>query len=135
MSKGSDFNRVQLDKGVTNLLRNMKARTGLSRNYLCRIGLCYSLGEPVPPSPEEYNSNGQELDRYLLLGEDAPMYIALTKERLIEENRDPEEEFYDQFVAHINRGVEQMSGRISDLTDIYNLIPADMNAATESGDT
>jgi DNA sulfur modification protein DndE len=125
MSRGSDFNRVQLDKGVTNRLRNLKARTGLSRNYLCRIGLCYSLREPIPPSPGEYNANGQELDRYLLLGDDAPLYIALTQERLIEEGRDPEEDFYRQFVAHINRGVEQISGRVSDLTDISNLIPAD----------
>lgn len=123
MSKGPDFNRVKLDKGVTNRLRNLKAKTGLSRNYLCRIGLCYSLREPVPPSPEEYNAAGQELDRYLLLGDDAPLYVALVQERLIEENRDPEDEFYDHFVAHINRGVEQLSGQTSDLTDLYNLIP------------
>jgi DNA sulfur modification protein DndE len=125
MSRGSEFNRVQLDKGVTNLLRNLKARTGLSRNYLCRIGLCYSLREPIPPSPGEYNTNGQELDRYLLLGDDAPLYIALTQERLIGEGRDPEGDFYQYFVAHINRGVEQVSGRISDLTDLVDLIPAD----------
>jgi DNA sulfur modification protein DndE len=126
MSKGSNFNRVKLDKGVTNRLRNLKGKTGLSRNYLCRLGLCYSLREPVPPSPAEYNAEGQELDRYLLLGDDAPMYVALVQERLIEEDRDPEAEFYEQFVAHINRGVEQISGRISDPSDIYDLIPGDL---------
>ncbi len=126
MSRGPDFNRVKLDEGVTNKLRMLKGQTGLSRNYLCRIGLCYSLREPVPPSPHEYDSDGQELDRYLLLGDDAPLYIALVQERLIEEDRDPEEEFYDQFVAHINRGVEQVSGRVSDLSDIYGLIPEDL---------
>lgn len=128
MSRGTDFNRVKLDESVTNKLRMLKGRTGLSRNYLCRIGLCYSLREPVPPSPQEYDADGQELDRYLLLGDDAPLYIALVQERLIEENRDPEEEFYDQFVAHINRGVEQISGRVSDLTDVYDLIPEDLKA-------
>lgn len=126
MSRGPDFNRVKLDESVTNKLRMLKGRTGLSRNYLCRIGLCYSLREPVPPSPQEYDADGQELDRYLLLGDDAPLYIALVQERLIEEDRDPEGEFYDQFVAHINRGVEQISGRVSDLTDIYDLIPEDL---------
>jgi len=126
MSRGPDFNRVKLDESVTNKLRMLKGRTGLSRNYLCRIGLCYSLREPVPPSPQEYDADGQELDRYLLLGDDAPLYIALVQERLIEEDRDPEGEFYDQFVAHINRGVEQLSGRVSDLTDIYDLIPEEL---------
>ena len=62
MSKGSDFNRVQLDRGVTHILRNLKGKTGLARNYLCRIALCYSLREPQPPSPAEYNAEGQELD-------------------------------------------------------------------------
>lgn len=128
MSRGTDFNRVKIDESVTNKLRMLKGKAGLSRNYLCRIGLCYSLGEPVPPSPGEYDADGQELDRYLLLGDDAPLYIALVQERLIEENRDPEKEFYDQFVAHINRGVEQMSGRVSDLTDVYDLIPEDLKA-------
>ena len=132
MSRGSDFNRVQLDKGVTNRLRNLKARTGLSRNYLCRIGLCYSLREPIPPTPGEYSANGQELDRYLLLGDDAPLYIALTQERLIEEGKDPEGDFYEHFVAHINRGVEQVSGRVSDLTDLYDLIPGDIKTEPES---
>jgi DNA sulfur modification protein DndE len=124
MSEGALFNRVQLDEDVTNVLRNLKARTGLSRNYLCRIGLCYSLREPIPPSPMEYDANGQELDRFLLLGEDAPLYVALTQQRLIDEDRDPETEFYEQFVAHINRGVEQMAGRVSDLSDLYDLIPS-----------
>ena len=124
MSEGALFNRVQLDEDVTNVLRNLKARTGLSRNYLCRIGLCYSLREPIPPSPMEYDANGQELDRFLLLGEDAPLYVALTQQRLIDEDRDPEAEFYEQFVAHINRGVEQMAGRVSDLSDLYDLIPS-----------
>lgn len=126
MSKGPNFNRVQLDQGVSNRLRNLKARTGLARNYLCRIALCYSLRAPRPPSPAEYNSNGQELARYLLLGDDAPLYIALVQERLIEEGLDPEEDFYDQFVAHINRGVEQLSGRADDLTDLYDLIPGEI---------
>lgn len=132
MSRGPDFNRVQLDQGVSNRLRNLKARTGLSRNYLCRIGLCYSLREPVPPNPGEYNANGQELDRYLLLGDDTPLYIALTQERLIEEGKDPEADFYEHFVAHINRGVEQISGRVSDLTDLYDLIPGDIQPEPES---
>ncbi|WP_083252392.1 DNA sulfur modification protein DndE [Haladaptatus sp. W1] len=126
MSKGTDFNRVQLDKGVTNRLRNLKADTKLSRNYLCRIGLCYSLREPRPPSPGEYDANGQEFNRYLLLGDHDPLYIALVQERLISEDKDPENDFYEEFVAHINRGVEQISGRVRDLTDLYEMMPGEL---------
>lgn len=133
MNKQTNFSRVQLDLDVSNRLRNLKSRTGLSRNYLCRIGLCYSLREPVPPSPEEYDSEGQELNRYLLLGDDLALYIALTQERLIEEGKDPEKEFYEHFVAHINRGVNQLSGRINNLSDFHDLLPAEANS-TENKD-
>lgn len=125
MSSGTNFTRVQLDEGVTNKLRSLKGQTGLARNYLCRIALCYSLREPQPVQSAEYDSEGQELNRSLLLGDHDPMYIALTQERLRQEGRDVEAEFYDQFVAHINRGVEQI-GRVDDLTDLYDLIPGDL---------
>lgn len=126
MSKGTEFSRVQLDKGVSNHLRRLKGDTGLPRNYLCRIGLCYSLREPRPPAPQSFDSEGQELGRYLLLGDHDPLYIAMVKERLIVEGRDPDEDFYEQFVAHINRGVKQLAGRTSDLTDLYDLIPGEL---------
>lgn len=125
MSSGTNFTRVQLDEGVTNKLRSLKGQTGLARNYLCRIALCYSLREPQPVQPSEYDAEGQELNRSLLLGDHDPMYIALTQERLRQEGRDVEEEFYEQFVAHINRGVEQI-GRVNDLTDLYDLIPGEL---------
>lgn len=127
MSEIASFSRVQLDEGVTNKLRSLKGQTGLERNYLCRIALCYSLREPQPVQPSEYDSEGQELNRSLLLGDHDAMYIALTQERLRQEGRDIEEEFYEQFVAHINRGVEQI-GRLSDLSDLYDLIPGDLKA-------
>lgn len=125
MSDPVNFTRVTLDEGVSNKLKALQSRTGLSRNYLCRIGLCYSLREQQPVQPGEYDAEGQELNRSLLLGDHDPVYIALTLERLEREGREPDEEFYTQFVAHINRGVEQI-GRISDLTDLYEMIPGEL---------
>lgn len=127
MSDPTSFTRVQLDESVTNKLRSLKGQTGLARNHLCRIALCYSLREPQPVQPGEYDAEGQELNRSLLLGDHDPLYIALVQERLRQENRELDEEYYEQFVAHINRGVEQIT-RVDDLTDLYDLVPGELKA-------
>jgi DNA sulfur modification protein DndE len=128
MSK--EFNRVQIGTDATNRLRMAKGNTGLTPNYLCRIGLCYSLNESRPPNPDQYNSDGQTFNRYTLLGEHDALYMALLKERLIQEGKDPEEDLYDEFVAHLNRGVIRVHGNINDLSDFQTLIP---NSLKEDG--
>jgi DNA sulfur modification protein DndE len=118
-----EFNRIQIGTDATNRLRMVKGTTGLTPNYLCRIGLCYSLNEPRPPTPEEYDNDGQTFNRYTLLGEHDALYMALLKERLIQEGKDPEEDLYDEFVTHLNRGVIRVHGNIRDLSDFQALIP------------
>jgi DNA sulfur modification protein DndE len=50
-------------------LRMLKARTGLDRNYICRMGFCLSLEEPgVPTRPDAKLNGGREIDRYTLWG-------------------------------------------------------------------
>ena len=127
MSK--DFNRVQLDSEVTERLDNLKSRTGLTPNYLARIGLCYSLNEQRPPTSESYDRDGQTLNRYTLLGEHDSLYMALVRKRMLEENRDPDEELYEYFVAHLNRGVETLYGRIDGISDLYDLMPGELKRA------
>jgi DNA sulfur modification protein DndE len=121
MSK--EFNRVQIDSKATVRLQMLKGNTGLTPNYLCRIGLCYSLNESRPPNPDEYNSEGQTFNRYTLLGEHDALYMALLKERLLQRGMDPEEDLEEQFIAHLNRGVIRAFGNINDLDDFYELIP------------
>jgi len=118
-----EFNRVQLDSKVTDKLAQLKQQTGLTPNYLARIGLCYSLNEARLPNAESYDRNGQILNRYTLLGEHDALYMALVRKRMLNEGRDPEEELYDYFLSHENRGVERLSGRVSGLGDLYSLIP------------
>jgi DNA sulfur modification protein DndE len=129
MSK--EFNRVQIDTQATNNLSMLKGRTGLTPNYLCRIGLCYSLNEPRPPNPEEYNADGQTFNRYTLLGEHDALYMALLKERLIQEGEDPKEDLYEEFVAHLNRGVIRVFGNVNDLTDFNDLVPNSLKEETD----
>jgi DNA sulfur modification protein DndE len=101
----------------------LKGNTGITPNYLCRIGLCYSLNEPRAPTPDEYDNDGQTFNRYTLLGEHDALYMALLKERLIQEDKDPEDDLYDEFVAHLNRGVIRVHGNVTDINDFQALIP------------
>jgi DNA sulfur modification protein DndE len=57
--------------------------------------------------------------------------MALLKERMIQENKDPEEDLYDEFVAHLNRGVIRLHGNISDLSDFQALIPNSLKDDTD----
>lgn len=120
------FNRITIGSDATNRLQMLKADTGMTPNYLCRIGFCYSLNEPQPPNPVEYDSEGQTFNRYTLLGEYDTLYMALLKERLIQEGKDPEEDLYEEFVAHLNRGVIRVFGNVDDLTDFHDLVPRDI---------
>jgi len=121
------FNRITIGTDATNRLKMLKANTGMTPNYLSRIGFCYSLNEPRPPNPEEYDNDGQTFNRYTLLGEHDALYMALLKERLIQEGKDPEEDLYEEFVAHLNRGVIRVHGNVGDLTDFQDLVPGDIN--------
>jgi DNA sulfur modification protein DndE len=124
--KGDDFNRVQISKGATSRLHSLQGDIGITPNYICRAGLCYSLNEPRPPSPGEYDTDGQVLNRYTLLGDHDPLYMALVKERMIQDGKDPDEGFYEEFLAHLNRGVIRLAGNVDDLSDFYRLIPAEV---------
>jgi len=121
-----NFNRITIGNKATNRLQMLQADTGMTPNYLCRIGFCYSLNEPRPPNPEEYDNDGQTFNRYTLLGEHDALYMALLKERLIQENKDPETDLYDEFVAHLNRGVIRVFGNVDNLTDFQDLVPGEI---------
>lgn len=129
----NDLNRVRIDGSVSYKLQNLGRATGMTPNYIARIGLTYSLGEQQPPSLDEYDTDGKEFNRYTLLGDQDSLYIALVKKRMLNEGYDPDEELEDYFLAHLNRGIETLSGRISDLTDLYDLMPAELK--TESSTT
>lgn len=118
-----EFDRITLGSDATHRLKMLKGRTGMTHNYTCRIGLCYSLNEPRPPNPGEYDTEGLVINRYTLFGEHEALYLALVKERLIQEGKDPDEDLYDELVAHLNRGVFRIFGNIKDINDYYNLMP------------
>lgn len=117
------FNRIRICPQATNRLSLLKGRTGLTPNILCRIGLCLSLSDPSIPNPQRYNENGQEFNRYTLLGELDTFFIALMKERLLQDGLDPDKDLIPQFKAHLNRGAISLFDKVKHLGDFYELLP------------
>lgn len=117
------LNRIYVGKEVDQALRNMKGRTGLTPNLLCRLGLCLSLTEPDAPKPENY-ADGQvrEFNRSTLTGSFDALYFALLRERMTQDGLDVEVHLEDQFKAHLSRGVLLLAKRLRNLADIADLV-------------
>lgn len=128
----NELNRVHIDEAVTYKLQSLGRATGMTPNYIARIGLTYSLGEQQPPSMEEYDAEGKQFNRVTLLGEHDSLYVALVKKRMITEGHDPEQELEAYFLSHLNRGIETLSGRVSDLSDLYEIMPSQLKASDKS---
>lgn len=117
------FQRIRISRGATVRLQQLKGRTGLTPNILSRVALCYSLNEPRIPNPMDYDEDGQEFNRYTLTGEWDNIFMALLRERCIEDGLDIEKDLVPQFRAHLNRGVISIYSRIKDLSDFQSLLP------------
>ncbi|OPX62561.1 MULTISPECIES: DNA sulfur modification protein DndE [unclassified Methanoregula] len=122
MTSSSGFYRIRISEKATFRLNQMKGKTGLTPNILCRIAICYSLNDPAIPNPAEYDEKGQELNRYTLTGEWDTFFIALVKERCIKDRLDPEKELYNQLRAHLNRGVFGIFTQVKSLGDFQILL-------------
>ena len=116
------FYRIRISEKATFRLNQLKGKTGLTPNILCRIAICYSLNDPTIPNPAEYDERGQELNRYTLTGEWDTFFIALVKERCIQDGLDPEKDLFNQLRAHLNRGVFGIVPQITGLGDVHLLL-------------
>lgn len=117
------FNRIRLSKSATVRLSMLKGRTGITPNILCRIGFCLSLRDPAIPKPENYDEDGQEINRYTLIGEWDKFFIALMKERLLKDGLDVNNDLFPQLRAHMNRGAITLYDRVKSLDDFQDLLP------------
>ena len=93
----------------------------MTPNILCRLGFCLSINESSTPNPDSYTEDGQEFNRYTLLGEWDDFYIALLKQKM---HRDGValDQIEDQFRAHVNRGVISLSKLVKSVPDIARLV-------------
>ncbi len=118
------FNKIILDKRISQKLSILKGRTGLTPNVLCRFGLILSLKDPTVPDPKWYKQDGQELMRHVLLGDLDTVLICLFNQRAYKDgfNLQDEKLLRELFRAHVNRGAELLYNRIKRLEDFMSLI-------------
>jgi DNA sulfur modification protein DndE len=127
--------RLRVCQEVDQRLSQLKARTGLTPNLLCRIGFCLSLNDPTVPNPDAYQPDSErELNRYTLTGEWDDYFVALLRERCIVDNLDLENDLEEQFRAHINRGVLMLYFHVKHPTDFARLIE-EMNPSISESKT
>ena len=117
------LSRIYVDEQTDRSLTNLQGRTGLRPNVLCRLGLCFSLGEPGVPDPQLYqDGSAREFNLTTLTGHFSEYFFALVRERLHNDKLDIDEHFEPQFKAHLSRGVVHLDMRVQNLEDIAKLV-------------
>ena len=117
------LNRIKVSEDVDQKLKQLKARTGLTPNLLCRIGFCLSLKESEIPDPSAYDEkSNREFNRYTLTGEWDSFFVALLIQRCANDGLEISENLEEQFRAHMNRGVLLLFQRVKHLNDLCRLI-------------
>ena len=111
--------RLRFCREADNLLKVLKARTGVTSNVICRIGYTLSLDEPGALNPNAYpEDSDREINRYTLLGEYDATYVALLKQRMAGDDALADSDLNAQFRAHMNRGVVLLAARVKSLADL-----------------
>ena len=116
--------RIPFSKDADNRMRTLKGHTGITPNFLCRLGFCLSLEEPgIPESFTKLADQGRDINRFTLLGEFDSAFVSLLKVWMKEKklNASKSDEIDSYFIAHMNRGVELISSRIKTLSDLASL--------------
>ena len=128
-----ELNRLRISEHVSYQLTNLKRRTGLTPNILCRIAFCLSLNDPSIPDPDDYPADtDKEIDRHTLTGAWDRLFVALIRERCHLDGLSLNNEtLIEQFRAHINRGVLLLHKRVRSLNDLATLMPRDIDPQAE----
>jgi DNA sulfur modification protein DndE len=110
--------KVRLSKDASNRLRFVAGKTGLTPNLLCRLGLTLSLIEARVPNPEAFPEEDREFNRYTLLGEFDPLFVALVRQRCEKDGIHDPELLPAYFRAHLNRGIGLLQHRVRHVSDL-----------------
>ena len=121
--------RLKVCQEVDQRLIQLKGKTGLTPNLLCRIGFCLSLNDPNVPDPANYPPDSdRELNRFTLTGEWDRLFVALLQERCHHDGLEDESVLEDQFRAHVNRGVLILYHRLKNIADLDRLVQEQLRA-------
>jgi DNA sulfur modification protein DndE len=98
-------NRVHISKRASELLKQIKSKTGVTPNILCRMALSLSLEENHNANPDITDLNGSEFNLPTLLGDASALYEALIRQFHGELNS---KEAQLILAAHIDNGVDKL---------------------------
>lgn len=98
-------NRVRISKRATELLKQIKAKTGVTPNILCRMALTLSLEESHKANPKNTDLNGSDFNLPTLLGDAAMLYEALLRQAHGDVDT---KEAQLILAAHIDNGVDKL---------------------------
>ena len=77
------------------------------------------------PNPAKYpEDSDREINRYTLLGEHDGVYVALLRQRLLDDREELGENLNDSFRAHMNRGVMLLAARAKGLPSLLEELSA-----------
>lgn len=110
-------NRIRIPKATTEILKQVKARTGITPNILARFALAQSLEESGALMIEPSDTAGSEFNLATLFGDYKLHYEAMLKQRY----GDIDESTCGTLVAaHIERGTQALR-RIRNPADLLDL--------------
>jgi DNA sulfur modification protein DndE len=119
------FSEMHFSDEASRKLGQMKGRTGLTPNILARIGFCLSLENHVQPDLTDFEGTGHiNIKRHVLTGPYDRLFVALLKERCFQDGLG-EDQWINQFKAHMNRGVVLLHKRLKSLNDLTLTLPAE----------
>lgn len=101
------INKLKTSKEAAEKLFQLKKRTGLNPNILCRVAVALSLRGPKLPNLNPVDSGGLEFNRYTLTGEYDALFHALISQHAGTSLTD-EEYFATHLKAHIDQGVNAL---------------------------
>ena len=126
------LSKIRLSRDTTLRVRQVKTRTGLTPNVLCRVGICVSMEDGTVPNAAQYDDDGMEFNRYTLTGEFDTELMALFRQWCEKHSVSSENEQRDLFRAHLNQGVVILHARVQSIADLLRLAaPVDRGAAVQ----
>ena len=130
-----NYNRIRFGLEPSKRLEILQVRTDLTANLLARIGFCVSLRVPTVPRLADYMPEStREIERHTLTGHWDKLFVALIKVRC---RRDaiPTDEVFDQFKAHMNRGVLLLNVNVQRIDSTSTALLLDFHQHSLSGDS
>ncbi|MFB4294845.1 DNA sulfur modification protein DndE [Nonomuraea sp. ATR24] len=115
---------IRLSQPAKDQLVKLKRVTGIKTwNVLCRWALAVSLADETPPLVRDIVADSNlEMSWRTFAGEYRDVYLALLRQRCLEEGEQPSDEAVARLLSiHLHRGIGYLSGR-TDMKSIETFV-------------